>query len=165
MLPATLEWHVAAAAVAMAALFWPFAWCAVAVMASLSLLVAALQAAQARLGPECDGPAARLLVMALCYCQPLVRSWVRYRTRLFSYRPPDLDPAFPRRDSACLPLHGVRTMTYWSEERYDRTELLGLVIAYLNEHGWGKTVDSGLEQSDLAIHCHPWTGVQGCTSQ
>src|SRR5207247_1625758 len=127
MLPATLEWHVVVAVVALGALFWPLAWCVVAVLWLLSLLVAALPAAQARLRPENSGPAARLLVMALCYVQPLVRSWVRYRTRLFSYRPPALAPDFPRWGSACLPLNGVRTVTYWTEEGFDRTELLGLV--------------------------------------
>jgi O-antigen biosynthesis protein len=165
MLPATLEWHVVTVVVALAALFSPLVWCVVAVMGSLSLLVAALQAAQARLETQRAGPASRLLVMALCYAQPLVRSWVRYRTRLFAYRPPDLHADFPKRGVDCLPLNGVRTVTYWTEEGFDRTELLGLVIAYLNEHGWGKTVDSGWEHWDLEIHCHPWTVVQVCTSQ
>src|SRR5438105_3912595 len=109
MLPATLEWHLVIAIVALGALFWPLAWCVVAVLWSLSLVVAGLQAAQARLGPGRAGPASRLLVMALCYIQPLVRSWVRYRTRLFAYRPPDLHPDFRRRGSDCLPLFGVGT--------------------------------------------------------
>jgi hypothetical protein len=43
--------------------------------------------------------------------------------------------------------------------------LLGLVLAYLNERGWGKTVDSGWEDWDLEIYCHPWTVVQVCTAQ
>src|SRR5262249_25072949 len=93
MLPSTLEWHAAAAAAALVGLFWPPAWVAVAVMLGLSLLVAGLQAVQARLAPQHDGFKARCLIMALSYLQPLVRSWVRDRTRLTPYRPPKAHPA------------------------------------------------------------------------
>src|SRR5207248_1933132 len=82
MLPSTLEWHLGAALAAAAGLFWWPAWVLLAVMATLSVAVAAVQAAQAVLAPAHDGVLARLLVMALCYAQPLVRSWARYRMRL-----------------------------------------------------------------------------------
>src|SRR5262249_61278331 len=54
---------------------------------------------------------------------------------------------------------------YWTEGGYARTELLALVIAYLNENGWGKTIDSGWSDWDVEIYCHPWTVVQACTAQ
>src|SRR5207249_1074572 len=75
MLPATLEWHLAAALVGLGGFAWHPAWMAPAAMLGLSLAVAALQAAQARLAPAHDGLGARCLVAALCYLQPLVRSW------------------------------------------------------------------------------------------
>src|SRR5262249_54772563 len=74
MLPCTLEWHLVAAVVALAALFWPPGWWAVAAMLALSVVVAAVQAVQAHLPREHDGFRSRLLVAALCYVQPLVRS-------------------------------------------------------------------------------------------
>src|SRR5262249_2264333 len=86
MLPSTLEWHVALALLGLAGLFWPAVWLAVAALLGLSVGVAVLQACQARLAPEYAGFKARCLIAALCYLQPLVRSWARYRTRLFSYR-------------------------------------------------------------------------------
>src|SRR5207253_4019195 len=70
MLPATLEWHLAAGLVALTALALPPAGVVAAVMLALSLAVAALQAAQARLAPAHDGFAARCVVAALCYAQP-----------------------------------------------------------------------------------------------
>src|SRR5205823_3685695 len=93
MLPGTLEWHVAAGLVALAGVLWPVAWVAAAGMLGLSLVVAALQAAQACLAREHRGAMSRLVITGLCYAQPLVRSWRRYRTRLFSYRAPVVDPA------------------------------------------------------------------------
>ena len=47
----------------------------------------------------------------------------------------------------------------------DRTLLLQRVTAFLNEHGWGKTLDSGWSNWDLEVYCHPWTVVQVCTAQ
>src|SRR5206468_9431114 len=73
MLPATLEWHLAAGLVALAGFAWPTAWGVAPAMLALALLVAGLQAAQAKLPVAHDGPRARLLVAWLCYAQPLVR--------------------------------------------------------------------------------------------
>ncbi len=56
-------------------------------------------------------------------------------------------------------------MAYWTEEGYERTELLGLVIAYLNERRWGRVIDSGWSNWDLEVYCHPWTIVRICTAQ
>jgi GT2 family glycosyltransferase len=165
MLPATLEWHLAAVAVAVAGWLWPAAWAVAAGMVLLALLVAVLQGVQARLPAGQGGLKARAVVAALCYVQPLVRSWARYRTRLLAYRPPRADPEHLAQHGQRLPLSGRRTVAYWSEEGYERTELLGLVIAYLNERGWGKTVDSGWSDWDVEIYCHPWTVVRVSTAQ
>jgi GT2 family glycosyltransferase len=168
MLPATLEWHVIAGLVGVAALLWhPACWVAAAMLA-LSVGVAVLQAGQAHLPVKHAGLRSRCLVAALSYLQPLVRSWARYRTRLFSYRPPSTDPSVaaglsPRPQT--LPLHGFRTVAYWTGERYERLELLGLIVAYLNEHGWGKVIDTGWSNWDLLVYCHPWTVVEICTAQ
>jgi GT2 family glycosyltransferase len=165
MLPGTLEWHIALGVVALAGLFWPAAWLGAGAMWALSLLVAGLQGAQANLAPRHEGFKARCLISLLCYLQPLVRSWARYRTRLLAYRLPQADAAHLQGGCRGLPLHGRQTVAYWSEEGYDRTELLGLVIAYLNERGWGKTVDSGWSDWDVEIYCHPWTIVRVSTAQ
>jgi hypothetical protein len=101
--------------------------------------------------------------MGLCYLQPLVRSWQRYRTRLFGYRPP-----LATSGTSCeqgLSLAGTRTVDYWSETGHGRLQLLGLVVLHLNEHRWGRTIDSGWSDWDLEVYCHPWTVVQICTVQ
>src|SRR5437588_11602423 len=82
MVPTTLEWTAAATAVGIAALAWPILWTVAATMFALSLVVAVLSARQARIAQQHDGLFSRLLVAALSYVQPLVRSYHRYRTRL-----------------------------------------------------------------------------------
>jgi O-antigen biosynthesis protein len=163
VLPSTLEWHAAAALAAAAAIVWPVAGVAAAAMLALSLLVASIQAAGARVAPQHDGWQARLLVVWICYGQPLVRSWRRYQTRLFSYRAPIAIPVSTGRRTR-LSLLGKRTVAYWSETGVERLQLLGRVILYLNENRWGKTLDSGWDDWDLEMYCHPWTVVQVSTA-
>ena len=134
-------------------------------MLGLSFLSALLQAVQAKITRGHDGLACRLVVAALCYAQPLVRSWTRYRTRLFAYRPPVASSTLPPHSRSRLPIWGQRTEAYWTGDGYERTELLGLVVAYLNEHSWGKAVDSGWKDWDLEVYCHPWTVIQVSTAQ
>jgi GT2 family glycosyltransferase len=166
MLPASLEWHVAAALLAVAGLvLGPAAVATAAAMLLLSLTVAVLQAFRARLAPRHQGFWSRLLVAALCYVQPLVRSWARYRTRLFAYRPPVAEPLLPGSRPRRLPLAGVHTEAYWNENACDRLQYLGLVILYLDERRWGKTVDSGWSAWDLEVYCHPWTVLQISTAE
>jgi hypothetical protein len=134
-------------------------------MLLLSLLVAVLQATQAKLAPAHNGLGSRLLIAALCYAQPVIRSWTRYRTRLFSYCLP-LPPAIPPSShKEHVPLIGTCEAVYWSEQGRDRTELLGRFVAYLMEHRWGTTLDSGWADWDVEVHYHPWTMLQVRTAQ
>jgi hypothetical protein len=165
MIPSTLEWHFLAGIVALAALFWPVAWIGVIAMLTVSWTVAILQALQARIHSEHDGPWARLVVGGLCYAQPLVRSWSRYCTRLIAYRPSRVNLVAPGNSLGGLPFRGARSTAYWNEIGRDRLQLLGCVVLYLTENRWGKTVDSGWSDWDLEIYCHPWTTVQVSTAQ
>src|SRR5262249_45337950 len=134
-------------------------------MLLLSVLVAALQARQARLPARHDSFLARLVVAALCYAQPLVRSWARYRTRLFCPRRAAVDPPPGGGGGTPLPLSGRRTVEYWTEDRRERTELLDAVVELLTEERWGKVVDSGWSDWDLCVHTDGGTAVEVCTVQ
>jgi glycosyltransferase involved in cell wall biosynthesis len=165
MLPSTLEWHVAAALVAAAGLFWlPGLFVALG-MLGLSVLVAVLQAIQAQLPPRHTGPVARLVVAALCYAQPLARSWKRYRTRFFHPCVVVPDAELETHPGQRLPLSGRRVVEHWSERWQDRTELLKVLTAYLTERRWAKQTGAGWEDWDLVIFCDPLTEVRVTTVQ
>jgi GT2 family glycosyltransferase len=163
-LPSSLEWLLTTLVIGLAGVHWPWLAIVAAVMFALSLLVAGMQAWQARLAPAHEGVRSRLVLMWLCYAQPLVRSWNRYRTRFFAYRPPLAGP-LPKAGRNRLSLTGKRIAQYWTEDGSGRIELLGMVVAYLNEHRWGKTIEAGWRDWDLEVYCHPWTVVQVCTVQ
>jgi hypothetical protein len=165
MLPSTLEWHAAVATVAAGGVFWLPALFVALGMLGLSLLVAVLQAAQAKLPAGYGGFSSRLVVAALCYTQPLVRSWHRYRTRFFHPCVIVPDAELPAGHGQRMPLSGERTVEYWSEKWQDRTELLNMVTAYLTERRWAKETGAGWEAWDLVIYCHPMTEVYVTTVQ
>jgi glycosyltransferase involved in cell wall biosynthesis len=165
MLPSTLEWHAAAGLVALGGVFWLPALFIALGMFGLSVLVALLQAAQAKLPDKHRGLSARLVVAGLCYAQPLARAWKRYRTRLFHPCVIVPDTALPTHARQGLPLSGERVVEYWSEKWQDRTELLNAVAAYLTERRWAKELGAGWESWDVLVYCHALTEVRVATVQ
>lgn len=165
MLPGTLEWHLVALAMACFAVYWHPAGFAAAAMLAISVFIAGLQARQADLEPGYSNLKSRIVVAALCLAQPLVRSWARYKTRLF---PP---PITPREEDLSethvvhLPMSGQQAVSYWDEAWRDRTELLDTIVRYFGDHRWAIKVDSGWTDWDLEIYCHPWSVLRICTAQ
>jgi hypothetical protein len=164
MVPSTLEWHLAALAFVLLGIGWGSLALFGGVMLLVSVVVAALQAAQAKLRPEHDSLLSRLLIGALCWAQPLVRSWVRYRTRYFGHRAP-VD------SSAAAAVAPARTRlargaaAYWGEDQPERTDLLDRIVTHLVTHGCGKTIDTGWSDADLEVFHDPWKIVKICTVQ
>jgi GT2 family glycosyltransferase len=164
-LPSTLEWHVVVVLLALAAPLWWPAGLLAAVLWLLSVAVAGVQASQARLPRQHDGLGSRLLVAVLCYVQPLVRSWRRYRTMLFA---PVRRGSYGRLKNGAWPrisFGGRYKTAYWTEQGNHRTELLGLVIARVEELRWGRVIDSGWKDWDLRLYCHAWSSVEVVTAQ
>ena len=164
MIPASLEWHIAAGFAAVNALLWRPAGFIAAGMILLSVLVAALQAMQSRLPTRYAGPASRLVIAVLSYVQPLVRAGAHYRTRLSSYRAITAHPA----------VHGVRRhwprlrrtllIEFWSEGG-NRMDLLANAVDELRRNRWGVTLDTGWSEWDAELYGHPWSCVRVTTVQ
>ena len=165
MLPATLEWHLAALiALPLGLIWWP-AFAIAAGMLALSIVVALVQASQAQLARKHRGLSAWLLVAGLCYAQPLVRSWKRHWTRLLAARPapPPLEGRIGPRQR--FPFAGRKTVAYWGEHAQERTCLLVNAVARLEARRWDKLIDAGWQDWDLRINCTRWSMVQVRTAQ
>jgi hypothetical protein len=54
---------------------------------------------------------------------------------------------------------------YWSEDGFERLQLLGCAIQDFTENRWGRTIDSGWADWDVEVYCHPWTVVQIATAE
>jgi hypothetical protein len=48
---------------------------------------------------------------------------------------------------------GHRSVAYWSEAGIDRTQILRRALAFLDEHRWGKVLDTGWFEWDMAVYC------------
>jgi hypothetical protein len=160
-----LEWHAAAALLAvLGTAGWPHGAGLAAAMIGLSLLVAGLQAVQAAIPRAHDGWRLRLLIALLCYAQPLVRSWARYRARLVAHR---AVPGLSADDGAAGPLPLWRPLhrAYWDDRWRDRTELLRRGADELTALRWAKDIDSGWSDWDLEFSRDPWTVVRVASVQ
>ncbi len=154
MLPSTLEWHVAALLLGMVgALVGSFGWVMGAALLALSILVAALQATQVHRGGAHRFGYGRLLIAGLCYAQPLVRSWSRYRARLSSERAPRPDPVILDGPRHRLSWRGLLSVAYWSETGSDRTDILRRAVAFMERYRWGKMLDTGWLDWDISVDC------------
>jgi len=134
-------------------------------MIAISVLVAFLQALQARLPHRYEGFFSRALVAFLSYRQPLVRSWAHYQSRLSSYR---AISAHPLENRGRHPLRSGRwgdVVEYWSEHADDRTQLLQGAIRELRTNRWGITLDTGWSEWDAEVFGHPWTCLRLTTVQ
>jgi O-antigen biosynthesis protein len=165
MLPTTLEWHFLMLLTFGVSFLWPWTWLLAAMIGTASLSAAGLQAAQVRLTRTHDGLFSRAVVFGLCYAQPLVRSWCRYRTRLLSAQVPEKAGEANGSKHPRLPLSGSSKLAFWTNKGHDRTQLLADVNAYLAKKRWGSMIGSGWANWDLEIDCHPGTVVRVQTVQ
>lgn len=166
--PGTLEWHLTAAAfllggVSICPTAFDLAQGLAAIMIALSLLVAAILARQAKLAPQYDSVRSRFLVAVLCYVQPLIRSWWRYRTRLFP--PAAFRLHTQRTERTAVSLWGIGGISYWDEAWRERVEFLAQAAERLREKGWSVVVENGWTDSDIVVSGHPWTAVRLVSAQ
>jgi GT2 family glycosyltransferase len=167
-IPSSLEWQLVAAMMALVGVFSAPYLSLCGVMLTASLLVAAAQAAQAPIPTAYDGAGSRLLVAALCYMQPLVRSWSRYRTRLIPNGTLQPESEQGAGATTVVPRRWAPwkfTALYWDEAGHDRTELLEHTSRHLAARHWALHKDSGWNPWDLEIYGHPWTSLQLATVQ
>lgn len=164
MLPSTFEWHIVALAlVLLGTLWWPLAAAALS-MLLLSFVVAGWQALQARLEPKYDGWLSRMLVAWLCYAQPLVRAWWRYRTRYFGFAPHG-GAALPKPRLRRRWSRSTSIVAYWGQHTGDRLGLLRRLTADLAGRCCGISIDTGWSDSDVEVFTDPWIVVEVRTTQ
>ena len=94
----------------------------------------------------------------------MIRSYWRYRTRLFAPLPRHIErvhgvPAGP------FGLNGGLTVEYWDDQWRDRSELLKRITDFIASHHWTARIDSGWSDWDIQIHCHPWTHLRITSAQ
>ncbi|MEP6811114.1 MAG: glycosyltransferase, partial [Chthoniobacterales bacterium] len=125
-----------------------------------TLCVALSYMLRARIEPKFDTIAARLLVMALAFSQPLVRGWSRYFTWLQFKRTPRSVITTHELLPPTADLRGFLTRrSYWSDAGRDRHHLLTSILALLDEEGWRYSTDTGWNEWDIHIYGNFWWSI------
>jgi hypothetical protein len=133
------------------------------VMLWFTLLINSLLAVQARVPRAHDSLRSRLLIGALCWAQPIVRSWARYKKRYF-WRQRDSAEALGGPIRRFNPLVNRIVRAYWGVG-IERLELLKRAIDIVRERHCGQTIDTGWSSHDFEVFWDAWTVVQVCTVQ
>jgi O-antigen biosynthesis protein len=157
-LPFTLEWNLIGLILVIAALVagrHP-------VLASLPLLTAIIWAGarawRAKLDPRYDSVGGRLLITALIYLGPLMRSLQRYLYRIqgmtnvarIQFEEPSQKPR----------VHWLRRqffLSYWSEQGLEKENLLYAVMEFLVPRKYLIAIDQGWNDRDVTISRGIWS--------
>ena len=155
MLPSTFEWQVAALLLGLAGRSSdPLGWVVGARMLGLSIWSPSCKRPRPPWSPAhatqaCPTPHRRAL---LC---PAARPVLDAIPDAASVATCSSAPIRRRRMAAGqrLSLTGYRSVAYWSETGSDRTEILRRAVAFMDEHRWGKVLDTGWFDWDMAVYC------------
>ena len=160
-LPLTLEWNLLSLALlASAFLFGGLFWIGIApFMLTLSRCFGS--ALKARLAPRFRGVSATLLVAALIYLGPIVRTFERYRwriRRLREIKPVDLNG--PTQEPHISWHERAFCLSYWNESGQEKESLLHSVMDFLLPRKYLIAMDQGWSDWDLEICQGPWAKAQ-----
>jgi glycosyltransferase involved in cell wall biosynthesis len=157
-LPFTLEWNL----IGLISLLGAAIAGRHVMIASLPLVIAVAwagaRASRAKLDPKFEGIASRLLITALIYFGPLVRSLQRY---LYRIQGMTNVARIERQESAQPPrvhwLQRLFYLSYWSEQGLDKENLLHAVMEYLVPRKYLVAIDQGWDGHDLAVYRGIWS--------
>jgi O-antigen biosynthesis protein len=160
MLPTTLEWHVIAIVFAIMAFAWQPAIAIVLFMMACTCAVVVGQSIQANIARSVDGLGARCVVALLCWLQPLVRSFARYRV-WFRTQPQNTAPLANR---LRFP-HSRQVVRFLSQTGIDREQLLETSLRELASAGFHSIDHAGWTFDDYQIPCPPAYRLSISTAQ
>jgi hypothetical protein len=96
------------------------------------------------------------LVGVLCFLQPIVRGWARYRSPMARFAPHR--PAQLEERAARPAVDSLESVAFWAERRgFERYEFLEALLAALKERGLEARMSTEWSRHDLEIAHGPWT--------
>lgn len=160
-LPFTLEWNLASVFLLIAALAAGTNRLLALVPLAITLGSSLVSAMRARIDPRYDNWRGRLLVAALIYLGPLLRSCERYRWRIKGLTDVErIRFAEPMQSPRIRWLRREFLLRYWSDRGQEKEELLEGVIRFLLPRKYLIAHDLGWSGWDLEIHRGIWSKSQ-----
>ncbi|MBI4515279.1 MAG: glycosyltransferase [Deltaproteobacteria bacterium] len=157
-IPFTLEWNVIGLVLLIGSLLAGRYVVLAALPLLTSLLWAVATAWRARLDPRFAGVGSRLLITALVYLGPLMRSAQRYLWRLQGMRPAErIRFENPSQKPKVRWATRQFFLSYWSEEGREKEDLLGSVMQFLILRKHLIAVDQGWNDWDVEVYRGIWS--------
>ena len=159
-LPFTLEWNLVAAVLLLTAIISGEYLVVSSIPFAISVASAANTAARAKLDPRFRGLRARLLVMALLYLGPLLRSFERYLWRLRGTREIERIETARARATDVAWLQRRFELALWSESGTEKSQLLHELMSFLAVRKYRIAIDSGWNEWDIEVSRGFWTSAR-----
>ena len=159
-LPFTLEWNLVAAVLLLTALLSGEYVVVSSIPFLISVASAANTAARAKLDPRFQGLRARLLVMALLYLGPLLRSFERYLWRLRGTREVERIERARLSPNRVSWLSRRFELALWGESGQEKSQLLHELMSFLTVRKYRLSVDSGWNDWDIEVSRGFWTSAR-----
>lgn len=159
-LPFTLEWNLVAAVLLLTAIISGEYLVVSSLPFAISVASAANTAARAKLDPRFRGMRARLLVMALLYLGPLLRSFERYLWRLRGTRDVERIETARVKAREVSFLQRRFDLALWSEAGHDKAQLLHELMSFLAVRKYRISIDSGWNDWDIEVSRGFWTSAR-----
>ena len=159
-LPFTLEWNIVAAVLLLTAMLSGEYIVVSSIPFGISVASAANTAARAKLDPRFGGLRARLLVMALLYLGPLLRSFERYLWRLRGTREVERIERARLKASQVSWLSRRFELALWGESGQEKSQLLHELMSFLTVRKYRLSVDSGWNDWDIEVSRGFWTSAR-----
>lgn len=160
-LPFTLEWNLVGLVLLIGSIVAGRHQFAASLPLLISIVWAAARASRAKVDPRYAGLGGRLLITALIYLGPLVRSMQRYIYRLQGHS-----------NAARIQFEGVSQpptiqwrrhqflLSFWNETYLEKENLLHALIEFLVPRKYMIAIDQGWNDHDVTIHRGIWARAQ-----
>lgn len=157
-LPFTLEWNLVGLVMLIGAVVAGRQQLLAALPLFTVLIWAGARAWQAKVDPRYDGMGSRLLITALIYLGPLLRSLQRYLYRIQGMtNVARIQFEHPSQPARVQWLRRQFFLSYWSEQGLEKENLLHAVMGFLLPRKYLITVDQGWNDRDVTIYRGIWS--------
>ncbi|MFQ5665353.1 MAG: glycosyltransferase [Candidatus Binatia bacterium] len=160
-LPFTLEWNLISLVLLIGAAIAGRHLLLASVPLVTALVCAAARAWRAKVDPRYDGPAGRLLITALMYLGPLLRSLQRYLYRFQGVTHGGrIHLEGPRQRPRVRWFKREFFLSYWSETGEEKENLLHAFMEFLIPRKYLIAIDRGWNDVDVTVHQGIWSRAE-----
>lgn len=129
------------------------------IMFFISIAMAGIYAKRASIERGHDNQLAHIILTGLVLVQPIVRSWVRYKSWIQQKKMPR---DWPQKTEFFkkLPFYPSKQLAFWNDKSLDRILFLDALKTILEKEKWLFVFDTGWKNWDMRLLAHPFWHIE-----